>query len=65
MVKCREFLDVVKARLEGMGESGLFRFSFEPRKKSQNRLDYHPVKEMAAEDAEKLSAWMRSEFDWD
>ena len=65
MVKCREFLDVVKARLEGMGESGLYRFSFEPRKKSQNRLDYHPVKEMAAEDAEKLSAWMRSEFDWD
>lgn len=64
MVKCRQFLDVVKARLEDMGETDLYRFSFEPRDVSRNRLDYHPVKEKAAEDAEKLSAWMRSEFGW-
>lgn len=64
MVKCRRFLDVVKKTLEKKGEKGLYRFSFEPRVTLTQGVYFHPNKEEAAEDAESLSAWMRSKFGW-
>lgn len=65
MVKCRQYLDLVKAILEGEGIKDLYRFSFEPKGESLSNVYYHPVKEEALEDAESLSAWIRSEFGWD
>ena len=64
MVKCRQYLDVVKETLEKEGVAGLYRFSFEPRGDSPYGLVPHPLKDEAREDAEKLSAWMRSELGW-
>ena len=64
MVMCRQYLDLVKETLEKEGLTGLYRFSFEPRENSSHGLDPHPVTDEAREDAEKLSAWMRSEFGW-
>ena len=65
MVKCRQYLDVVKATLEGEGMEGLYRFTFEPRAEALYGINPHPVKAEALEDAESLSAWIRSEFGWD
>ena len=59
LVKCRQYLDVAKATLEGEGIMGVYRFSFEPNQ------GFHPVKEKALVDAESLSVWIRSEFGWD
>jgi len=65
LVKCRQYLDVAKATLENDGMNGLYRFSLEPRGDSPFGINPHPVKEEALEDAESLSAWIRSEFGWD
>jgi hypothetical protein len=65
MVKCRQYLDAVKAALEDEGLKDLYRFSFEPRGESLVGFNPHPVKEEALADAESLSAWIRSEFGWD
>lgn len=65
LVKCRQYLDVAKAALENDGMNGLYRFSLEPRGDSPFGINPHPVKEEALEDAESLSAWIRSEFGWD
>jgi len=64
MVKCRLYLDIAKEVLEGMGMTGLYRFSFEPKGESPYGFYFHPTKDEAFVDAESLSAWMRSEFGW-
>lgn len=64
MVKCRQYLEVVKATLEDEGIKDLYRFSFEPRGDALYGVNPHPIKDEAFEDAEKLSAWIRSEFGW-
>ena len=64
MIKCRRYLDVSKKILEKRGVKNLYRFSFEPRGDSPFGFVAHPNKEQAAEDAESLSAWMRSKFGW-
>jgi len=64
MVKCRQYLEIAKDILEGEGVKDLFRFSFEPRGESPYNVVFHPTKEEAHEDAENLSAWIRSEFGW-
>lgn len=64
-VKCRRYLDAVKKVLKNQGEKNLYRFSLEPRGDSPEGLVAHPNKEQAAEDAKKLSAWIRSEFGWE
>ena len=65
MVKSRQYLNVAKEVLEGRGVKDLFRFSFEPKGESPSGVYYHPVKDEAVADAERLSDWMRSEFNWD
>ena len=62
--QCRRFLNVAKKILEKRGVKNLYRFSFEPRGDSPLGFVGHPNKEKAAEDAENLSAWIRSEFGW-
>lgn len=64
MIKCREFLDIAKGILEALGETDLYRFSFEPKGESPYGYYYHPTKDEAAADAKLMSAWMRSEFGW-
>lgn len=63
--KCRRFLNEAKKILEKKGEKNLYRFSLEPRGDSPKGFVAHPNKEQAAEDAKKLSAWIRSEFGWE
>ena len=65
LVKSRQYLNVAKGVLEGRGVRDLYRFSLEPKGESPIGVYYHPVKDEASADAEILSAWMRSEFDWD
>ena len=65
MVRCRRYLDVAKSVLEKEGVSGLYRFSFEPKGESSTGVYFHPNKKEALEDAESLSAWIRSEFGWE
>lgn len=64
LAQCRQDLDVAKKVLEGMGEKDLYRFSFEPKGDSPFGFYFHPTKDEAAVDAERMSAWMRSEFGW-
>lgn len=64
LAQCRQDLDVAKEVLEGMGEKDLYRFSFEPKGDSPFGFYFHPTKDEAAVDAERMSAWMRSEFGW-
>ena len=65
MARCRQYLDVAKETLEGLGIRDLYRFSLEPKGESPIDLYYHPNKKEAAVDAERLSAWIRSEFGWE
>ena len=64
MALCRRYLDVAKATLEKEGIKDLYRFSLEPKGESPYDVYFHPNKEEAAQDAESLSAWIRSEFGW-
>ena len=64
MIKCREFLDIAKGILEALGETDLYRFSFEPKGESPYGYYFHPTMDEAAADAKLMSAWMRSEFGW-
>lgn len=64
MVRCRKYLDEAKRILEDDGETGLYRYSFEPRSESPFGVRPHPDKAESAENADSLSSWMRSEFGW-
>jgi hypothetical protein len=64
MVQCRQYLDIVKATLESRGIGDLYRFSLDPRGDNPFGINFHPTQKEAAEDARKLSAWIRSKFGW-
>ena len=64
MVQCRQYLDIVKASLESRGIGDLYRFSLDPRGDNPFGINFHPTQKEAAEDARKLSAWIRSKFGW-